>query len=165
MPQPSSPQDASPQDAHTPAAPAVNRGSAAAPAPVPEPEKTCRRSRVRQLVPLVALLILLIGEIAELRARGAASAAFARIERAFGDEGHRQVLLRDEVHQVMGRQADQYDDVQGTEIYRWRGSLKTHTVYIRYLWHDGQLYASDFSLDDDLRVGRGRPKGAPPVAQ
>jgi hypothetical protein len=127
------------------------------------PGKAGRVSRVRQLVPLVALLIVLGGEIVEVRARGSAAAAYARIERAFGGEGDRQALLPSEVHQIIGRSADEFDQTQGTEIYRWRGSLQTHAVYVRFQWHAGKIYATDFSLDNDLRSGRGTPRVALPA--
>ena len=119
----------------------------------PSVDPKCRRSsRSRQLIPLVALSVLLVGEVLELRAGGASRAAFGRLDRAFGKESEGQALKPEEVRQVIGRDADEFDNRTGTEIYRWPGAVKTRAVYVQYILIFGRPYARDFALDDDPRV-------------
>jgi hypothetical protein len=113
---------------------------------------------MRKLIPLIIIVALLAGEVLELRARGAAQAAYERITRAIGPEGKMQALKREEVRQVVGRDADDFDERTGTEIFRWTGPLKPHTLYVQYLWVRGENYANDASVDADPRLGGSRPK-------
>jgi hypothetical protein len=119
-------------------------------------------SGVRKMVSLALLVTVLAGEGMELHARGAAQAAFERINRAMGTEGQVQTFTREEVCQVIGRDADEFDERAGIEVFRWKGSLKTHAVYVKYAWAlgglGGEILSTDVSLDADPRQGWVQPK-------
>lgn len=116
------------------------------------PSKCSEKSLVRKLIPLVLILALLVGEVLELRAAGAAQAAFERVNRAVGAEGTMQALKRHEIRQVVGRDADEFDKRTTTEVFRWHGPLKTHALYVQYIWVMDDNYASDASVDADPRL-------------
>ena len=121
--------------------------------PAKASQPRCQKSALRKWSPLLALLALLAAEVVELRASGAAQAAFERLNRAFGQESHLRALTPDEVRQVVGREVDEKDLDTRTDVFRWRGSLKTHALYVQYQRLGMGVVARDFACDADPRPG------------
>jgi hypothetical protein len=118
----------------------------------PVQEATKKTSSLRtpiRIVLFACLGVAIVALVIDQMARKSASAAFQALDAKLGLDHERADVSRDEVHKIVGRDADKDKDAEDAfEVYTWQG-VRPQSLYVLYRQgvEDG-WFLNDVSLNE-----------------